>query len=169
MTAALKHEIEQAQMRVVEQIPARLGVIADPLLLREVLQNLILNAVRFAEGGGTVTVASGPTRAGDDGMVVFSVTDDGAGMTGEELSHAFEEFYKADPPRHDRYSPGLGLSICKRIVESHGGRIWLESGGPGLGTTAHVALKSADGEAAEPELIAAGQTAGTWRNPCAPA
>ena len=73
-------------------------------------------------------------------MVVIAVSDTGAGMTQEELRHAFEEFYKADQSRHERRSPGLGLSICKRIVESHGGRIWLESDGPAKGTTAHVAL-----------------------------
>jgi len=53
----------------------------------------------------------------------------------------FEEFYKADPSRHDLDSSGLGLSICKRIVERAGGKIWAESEGLGKGTTFHFTLR----------------------------
>ena len=55
----------------------------------------------------------------------------GMGMTSEQQEHIFDEFYKADSSRHDLESSGLGLPICKRIIEKHGGCIWVES--PGLG------------------------------------
>jgi len=138
--ARLDHDIHTAGVQVVQDLHLDLKVVVDQLLLRQVLQNILLNAIRFAGDGGTITIDS---RLGDgltDDMVILSVHDNGAGMTADELSHAFEEFYKADPSRHERQSPGLGLAICKRIVENHGGRIWIESEGPGKGTTAHVAL-----------------------------
>ena len=63
------------------------------------------------------------------------VKDTGLGMNNDQLNHVFDEFYKADKARHDFESSGLGLSICKRIVEKHGGRIWAESPGNNRGTT----------------------------------
>ena len=63
-------------------------------------------------------------------------------MTKEQLDHIFNEFYKADESRHDFRSSGLGLSICKRIVEKHGGRIWAESSGLGKGSTFYFTIPS---------------------------
>ena len=65
-------------------------------------------------------------------------------MTKEQLEKIFEEFYKADESRHAMDSSGLGLPICKRIVEKHGGKIWAESSGNRKGTTIFFTLKSAD-------------------------
>jgi signal transduction histidine kinase len=61
-------------------------------------------------------------------------------MTNEQLSHVFDEFYKADESRHDFDSSGLGMSICKRIVEKHRGCIWAESPGPGKGSTFYFTI-----------------------------
>lgn len=161
--ARLDHNIRGAGVQVVQDLPPRLQVVADKLLIRQVLQNILLNAIRFAGDGGTITIDSRPGEGGGDDTVVLSVHDNGVGMTAEELSHAFEEFYKADESRHERRSPGLGLSICRRIVESHGGRIWLESDGPDQGTTAHVALPTSAGcktTTDEPRTVAPNSTEG---------
>lgn len=61
-------------------------------------------------------------------------------MTSEQIKFIFDEFYKADKSRHDFDSSGLGLSICKRIIEKHKGKIWAESPGPGKGTTIFFTL-----------------------------
>jgi signal transduction histidine kinase len=61
-------------------------------------------------------------------------------MTKEQLERLFDEFYKADESRHDFDSSGLGMSIAKRIVEKHGGRIWVESDGIGKGSTFYFTL-----------------------------
>jgi signal transduction histidine kinase len=76
----------------------------------------------------------------DKDFVTVSIKDTGIGITEEQLSHIFDEFYKADEARHDFDSSGLGLPICKRIVEKHGGKIWVESPGEGGGTTFYFTI-----------------------------
>ena len=75
--------------------------------------------------------------------IVSQIIDTGIGLTAEQRSHIFEEFYKGDESRHDRSSVGLGLSICKGIVIKHGGRIRALSEGVGRGTTLNFNLPEA--------------------------
>ena len=122
---------EENNTKVESGINKDLMVKADKLRLEELFDNLIGNSVKYSPNGGNITI-----DAKDDGkFVVVFVKDEGTGMTSEQLEHIFEEFYKADESRHDFNSSGLGLSICKRIVEKHGGKIWAESEGEGKGTT----------------------------------
>jgi PAS domain S-box-containing protein len=111
----------------------------DKLGLEEVVDNLVLNAVKFTEEGGTINVRAEQR----DDVVTVSVIDTGIGMTEEQLAHVFDEFYKADPSRSDLESSGLGMSICRRIVERHGGTIWAESPGLGQGSSVHFTLPPA--------------------------
>jgi two-component system phosphate regulon sensor histidine kinase PhoR len=105
-------------------------VYADPDALRQILTNLVDNAIRYAPRG-MVTVGS---RA-DDGGVEVSVSDDGAGIPGEHLPRIFERFYRADPSRsREEGGTGLGLAIVKHITEAHGGRVSAQST-IGRGTT----------------------------------
>jgi signal transduction histidine kinase len=76
-----------------------------------------------------------------DDLIVVSVKDTGIGLESDQMKHVFEEFFKADSSRHDLESTGLGLPICKRIVEKHGGRMWVESQGKGKGSTFFFTLK----------------------------
>ena len=108
------------------------------LRLEELFDNLITNAVKYTpENGGTITVDAKEEK----GQITVSITDTGIGITEEHKKHIFDEFYKADESRHEISSAGLGLSICKRIIEKHGGKIWVESLGLGKGSTFYFTLK----------------------------
>jgi PAS domain S-box-containing protein len=111
-------------------------VMTDKLRLTELFDNLISNSVKYSPDGGTITIDAKQ----DKDFVTVSIKDTGKGMTEEQLSHMFDEFYKADEARHDFDSSGLGLPICKRIVEKHGGKIWAKSKGEGKGTTMFFTL-----------------------------
>jgi signal transduction histidine kinase len=95
----------------------------DERRLRQVVFNLLSNAVKFTPEGGSIVVAS----ARVDGEVQVSVTDTGPGIAAEERERIFEEFHQTDVGVQQREGTGLGLALSKRLVELHGGRIWVES------------------------------------------
>jgi PAS domain S-box-containing protein len=109
---------------------------ADRDRLLQVLENLIGNALKFTNAGGTVTVGAAPS--GD--KVLFWVKDTGVGIAAEHLPHLFERFWQASQ-RAGR-GAGLGLQIVKGLVEVHGGRVWVESA-PGKGSTFFFTLERA--------------------------
>ena len=100
----------------------------DEERLHEVLENLVGNAIKFTSPGGQVTVGA----CGQDRELLVWVKDSGSGVAPELIPHLFEPFWQAS--KTDRRGTGLGLTICKAIVEAHGGRIWVEST-VGVGTT----------------------------------
>jgi signal transduction histidine kinase/ActR/RegA family two-component response regulator len=93
----------------------------DSERLLEVFENLVGNAIKFTPPGGTVTVGASHR----DREILFWVKDSGAGIAEGDLPHLFDRFWQAR--KKDRRGTGLGLTICKAIVEAHGGRIWAES------------------------------------------
>jgi signal transduction histidine kinase/FixJ family two-component response regulator len=101
---------------------------ADEERLLEVLENLVGNAIKFTPPGGSVTVGA----SAQANEILFWVKDSGVGIPAEALPHLFDRFWQAR--KKDRRGTGLGLTICKAIVEAHGGRIWPETK-PGQGTT----------------------------------
>jgi signal transduction histidine kinase len=103
--------------------------------LAEVLDHIYSNAVNSMVNGGTLTFVAEPVEQKTGPFIRISVHDTGVGLSKEQIDHIFDEFYKTDDSRHKLDSTGLGLSICKRIIEKHGGKIWAESPGPGRGTT----------------------------------
>jgi signal transduction histidine kinase len=103
-------------------VPATLPPLnADYQRLVQVLSNLVSNAVKFTQPGGTVTVQA---RAAPD-VMLFSVSDSGPGIPIEQQQHVFDRFWQAR--KGGRKGLGLGLAIARGIVDAHGGRIWLES------------------------------------------
>ena len=123
-------------------------ILADEERLHEVLENLIGNALKFTAPGGRITVGAST----GSGEVIMWVEDSGAGIAPDELPHVFDRFWQAR--KAERRGTGLGLTITKAIVESHGGRIWLDSR-LGLGTTARFTIPaSVDPSASEDRAIA---------------
>lgn len=95
----------------------------DPQRVREVLLNLVSNALRYTPRGGVVRVGLAESTSGEERSVMVFVEDSGAGIESADLPHIFERFYKSS----DSGGMGLGLSIAKYLVEAHGGKIWAES------------------------------------------
>jgi signal transduction histidine kinase/CheY-like chemotaxis protein len=101
------------------------AVCADPRRLDQVLSNLISNAIKFTEKGGTVEVGASQT---DATCIQVWVKDDGVGIAAEEMNQLFEKYRQAGNVKHSSHKgTGLGLVICKMIIEAHHGRIWVES------------------------------------------
>jgi len=90
--------------------------------LLQVMSNLVGNAIKFSDGPGEIRLEAEPAVAG----VCISVCDSGRGIRAEDMPHLFDRFWQRDP--HGASGVGLGLAICKGIVEAHGGCIWAESG-----------------------------------------
>jgi signal transduction histidine kinase/CheY-like chemotaxis protein len=102
----------------------------DALRIRQVLYNLLSNAIRFTDRGSVEVQA----RA-NEGEVIVAVRDTGRGIPKEELEHIFDEFYQVGRPKTlPETGKGLGLAIARRLVQLHGGRIWAQSE-PGVGST----------------------------------
>lgn len=121
------------------KIPQNMYVKADLLQIRELFDNLISNAIKYSQENAVKITFDAKQK---DDCIVVSITDTGIGLEPYQIPHVFDEFYKVDYSRHDLQSIGLGLSICKRIVEKHGGRIWAESPGKGKGSTFFFTLNT---------------------------
>ncbi|GGH48657.1 sensor histidine kinase [Microbacterium album] len=113
---------------------------ADPQRIRQVVDNLLSNAVRYGRHGGHIEVAC----ANDEGDAVIAVSDDGPGISEAEQEHLFERFFRSDSVRTSSvHGSGLGLAICHDIVRAHGGDIAVQSR-LGEGATFVVRLPAAD-------------------------
>ncbi len=93
--------------------------------VRQVLHNLLENALRYSPAGGAIRVKAGPE---DSSYIQVSVKDSGSGIDPVNLPYIFDHFYKADRSRQRGYGgAGIGLALVKKYVELHGGRVWVES------------------------------------------
>jgi signal transduction histidine kinase len=124
------------KIRISNKIDHKLSIKADRLRLEELLTNIFENSVKYSNENCLITINAEQTND----FVKISIADNGIGMTKEQIERIFDEFYKADSARHDIQNTGLGMSICKRIVEKQGGSIWVESPGPGKGTIVFFTL-----------------------------
>ena len=131
----LSHAIENALILVRERaagrgialhqtVDARLGAVSgDERKIKQVLLNLLSNAIKFTPKGGRIEVRAAP----GDGFVEVSVRDTGVGIAPAEQDAVFEEFRQVGSSAAKHEGTGLGLSLCRKFVELHGGRIWVES------------------------------------------
>jgi signal transduction histidine kinase len=147
---ALRHAMGNLRVRLQERhAEVALGelpsVVADPMQLTQLFQNLLSNAVKYVEKGRRPHVRVGAERRGEEW--VFSVRDNGIGIAETDQERIFKVFTRL---RKEYAGTGIGLATCKKIVERHGGRIWVESK-PGEGSTFSFTLpvREAPGPAKE--------------------
>lgn len=143
--ALIHHRLLQDEIELSYQIsPPDLAVFCEPGEIRQVILNLLINAADAVEGGsGSIEIRAFPDGA--EKTVVLEVGDNGCGMSGEELTHAFDPFFSTKPAGE---GTGLGLSIAHNIVTSHGGRLEAESK-KGSGTLIRLVLPQIRSEKAE--------------------
>lgn len=123
---------------LIDAPPGRLWVLMDGARIEQVLDNLFSNALKFSPEGAAVSLRMEPDQKA--GVVHTSVSDTGPGIPPEDLPHIFERFYQGRMQVKSAVAgSGLGLALAKKVVEAHGGRIWVESE-LGKGTTVHFFL-----------------------------
>ncbi len=116
----------------IDPVPDDASLHGDPVLIKIALNNIITNAIKYSPADGEPVRL---TWIRNPDFIVIQVRDRGQGIPAEELSYIFEPFYRVDKSRSKRTGGyGLGLSLCKTIIEAHGGRIEVQSA-PGKGTT----------------------------------
>ena len=143
--ANLKLAIDEAGAEIVRgELPKVLG---DPVQLSQLFQNLVSNALKFRGDRPARVEVKAVSRSGE---WEFSVSDNGIGIAEEDFPRIFIVFQRLHG--RDKYpGTGIGLAVCKKIVERHGGRIWVESR-PGKGTTFYFTLRAIETTAGKSEL-----------------
>ncbi len=126
------------RLETVDNLP--LQVVGDSLRLRQILLNLVGNAVKFTEQGGITMDVSRPSQSADSATLRFSIRDTGIGISAEAMQRIFAPFTQADSSNTRKYGgSGLGLTICRHLTDLMGGQLWAESE-PGRGTVFHLEL-----------------------------
>ena len=146
----LRDQLREANNELIIEEPEGIdGFIADDKRLRQILFNLISNAITFSEPGGKITVGGKKL----DGMVHLSVSDNGSGVPANQIDQIFERF-ESNATASGQRGAGLGLSIVKSLVELHGGEVRFDSA-PGKGTTVTCVFPALPSEAARrrPKLV----------------
>ncbi len=124
---------------IVVDLPLKLPrVYAERRRIEQVLTNLLSNSVRLSPGSSSIRIEA--KRNNSD--VAISVTDEGCGLSSEQLLHIFQKYAVSGTDQGDQARLGLGLAICKGIIVAHGGRIWAESKGPGQGARFTFTLRA---------------------------
>ena len=127
-----KARAQQKAIEVSSRAEANLKMVcADKKRISQVLLNLLENAIRHTQKGGKIVIISEPL----DNAVCISVKDNGEGIEPKELTKLFQSFYQPQGSKSPHGRLGLGLSIAKDIIQSHDGKIWVESEGIGKGSS----------------------------------
>ncbi|NDJ55152.1 MAG: GAF domain-containing protein [Chloroflexi bacterium] len=138
-SARVRHVSHNLALDVVLPLPSCYG---DARRVEQIVANLINNAAKYSPAGTWIRVRA--RHDVKDGELIVSVEDEGQGISDEHQEHIFDRFYRIDQSRADakRDGIGLGLAICRGLVEAHGGRIWVESR-LGVGSTFSFSLPTA--------------------------
>ncbi len=142
-----KYEVvfKSCNIKVQNNIDKNVLVKTEKHRLIQVFDHIISNAVNsMIKQGGILTFESKPIVKESEHFVQISVKDTGVGLTKEQVDRIFDDFYKTDESRHKLDSTGLGLTICKNIIEKHNGKIWADSHGKGTGATIYFTIPSSE-------------------------
>lgn len=144
-------EVEESLRGLIDSIGARVEIhdlpatTGDRVRVQQVLQNLMSNAIRFRDPDRPLRIEVSAERDTKSGLLIVSVRDNGIGIEPRYLTRIFGLFKRLDPAGQTD-GTGIGLAICERIVQRHGGRIWAESDGIGKGSAFRFTLPGTDGE-----------------------
>ncbi|MEI7846241.1 MAG: ATP-binding protein [Chloroflexota bacterium] len=120
----LDQQIKEKQLDIKVNIAPDLPILqGNPIRLRQVIDNLLVNAIKYTPAKGKIKVGLRTT----DGQLIFEVADTGIGITASDQANVFKKFFRAENAPAQAAGTGLGLAIVKSIVENHSGRIWVES------------------------------------------
>ena len=148
---ALRAQEKKLELLVSTASDVPIGLIGDPLRLRQIIVNLVGNAIKFTERGEVEVRVTNDIGANSPGTLRFAVSDTGIGIPSEKLDTVFERFTQADGSTTRLYGgTGLGLAICKQLIERMGGRIWVESAlgkGSVFYFTAHFSIPQSENAA----------------------
>jgi signal transduction histidine kinase len=129
------------QQTMTVSAPPNFVTMCDADRMREAIDNLISNAIKYSPIGGKISVVVNH----EQNKTIIRVADEGAGLSPEDLGRLFGRFQRLSAkPTAGESSTGLGLSIVKRIIDMHGGQVTAESGGPGQGSTFAVVLPATE-------------------------
>lgn len=120
----LKPEARRAGLQFTLQVPEKPPHIqADPERLEQVVSNLVRNAIKYASDGGHINVRAVPT----EDCLIIEVQDYGSGISAADQSRLFQPYFRVERDRQRFAGLGIGLALCRQLVEAHGGKIWVES------------------------------------------
>lgn len=133
----LRQSIQQAEVKfITEDLPERIS--GHRMGITQLFQNLLSNAIEFGPETGTNHIRIQASE--DERYWHFSVADEGIGIAEKDQQRIFELFTRLQPREKEDKGTGIGLALCKRIVDSHGGKIWVESE-PDQGSTFHFSIR----------------------------
>jgi two-component system sensor histidine kinase BaeS len=124
--ASVQNRCQEKRISIDAELPTGLPLVfIDRDRIRQVLHNLIDNALRYTRAGGAIKIGASYKEGG---WVTVYVSDSGSGIASEDLPHVFDHFYKVDRSRQRGHGgAGIGLAMVKQLVELHGGKVWVES------------------------------------------
>lgn len=144
-TAEMVTSLADKKNLTIEVIDERFIVEADRGKIKQVVLNLLTNAIKYNRPDGAIRLSLHPQYESDQPMVEIQIADTGYGISPEHQKNMFQKFYRVPTLENVERGTGLGLAICKNMVEAHGGRIWLESA-VDVGSTFYFTLPMVDME-----------------------
>lgn len=134
---AYKPILKSKGVKLINKINKTFSINVDPIKFRESLENIITNAIKYNDEKEKIISIKSSSK---NDFAFLEITDNGVGIEKKNLERIFDEFFKVDPSRHSHESSGLGLSITKKIIESHKGKIIASSKGLNKGTTFKIQI-----------------------------